>query len=67
MGATIHLHVHVSSLEKSREFYRMLFGLRDMTAQQLEKEGTALLDKLRGEYIKLDAALRQKVQEARRG
>ena len=27
----------------------------------------ALLDKLRGEYTKLDAALRQKVQEARRG
>ncbi|HYB71307.1 MAG TPA: ArsI/CadI family heavy metal resistance metalloenzyme [Candidatus Bathyarchaeia archaeon] len=26
MGATIHLHVHVSSLEKSREFYRKLFG-----------------------------------------
>jgi catechol 2,3-dioxygenase-like lactoylglutathione lyase family enzyme len=26
MGANIHLHVHVSSLEKSREFYRRFLG-----------------------------------------
>ena len=64
---------HAHSLRSSAahigavRFYRTLFGLRDLTAQQLEKEGTALLDKLRGEYTKLDAALRQKVQEARRG
>ncbi|MGH6799346.1 MAG: Hpt domain-containing protein, partial [Roseiarcus sp.] len=63
---------HAHSLRSSAahigavRFYRLLFGVRDMTAQQLEKEGTALIDKLRGEYAKLDAALRQKVQEARR-
>ena len=64
---------HAHSLRSSAahigavRFYRTLFALRDLTAQQLEKEGAALLDKLRGEYTKLDAALRQKVQEARRG
>ena len=64
---------HAHSLRSSAahigavRFYRTLFSLRDLTAQQLEKEGAALLDKLRGEYTKLDAALRQKVQEARRG
>jgi two-component system sensor histidine kinase RpfC len=64
---------HAHSLRSSAahigavRFYRTLFSLRDLTAQQLEKEGTQLLDKLRGEYTKLDAALRQKVQEARRG
>jgi two-component system sensor histidine kinase RpfC len=64
---------HAHSLRSSAahigavRFYRTLFGLRDLTAQQLEKDGAALLDKLRGEYTKLDAALRQKVQEARRG
>ena len=64
---------HAHSLRSSAahigavRFYRMLFALRDLTAPQLEKEGAALLDKLRGEYTKLDAALRQKVQEARRG
>jgi two-component system sensor histidine kinase RpfC len=64
---------HAHSLRSSAahigavRFYRTLFALRDLTAQQLEKEGAALLDKLRGEYTKLDAALRQKVQDARRG
>jgi two-component system sensor histidine kinase RpfC len=64
---------HAHSLRSSAahigavRFYRTLFALRDLTAQQLEKDGAALLDKLRGEYTKLDAALRQKVQEARRG
>ena len=64
---------HAHSLRSSAahigavRFYRTLFSLRDLTAQQLEKEGASLLDKLRGEYTKLDAALRQKVQEARRG
>jgi two-component system sensor histidine kinase RpfC len=64
---------HAHSLRSSAahigavRFYRTLFALRDITAQQLEKDGAALLDKLRGEYTKLDAALRQKVQEARRG
>jgi len=64
---------HAHSLRSSAahigavRFYRTLFALRDLTAQQLEKEGAALLDKLRGEYTKLDAALRQKVQEVRRG
>jgi len=48
-------------------FCSALFSLRDLTAQRLEKETAALVDKLRGEYTKLDAALRQKVQEVRRG
>jgi len=64
---------HAHSLRSSAahigavRFYRTLFSLRELTAQQLEKEGTQLLEKLRGEYSKLDAALRQKVQEAKRG
>ncbi len=64
---------HAHSLRSSAahigavRFYRVLFALRDMTAQQLEKEGVALVDKLRTEYTKLDAALRQKAQEAKRG
>jgi two-component system sensor histidine kinase RpfC len=64
---------HAHSLRSSAahigavRFYRTLFTLRDLTAQQLEKEGTQLLDKLQGEYTKLDAALRQKVSDARRG
>ena len=54
---------HIGALR----FYRTLFGVRDLTAQQMETEGVALLDKLRGEYGKLDAALRQKVQDVKRG
>jgi two-component system, sensor histidine kinase RpfC len=63
---------HAHSLRSSAahigavRFYRTLFALRDLTAQQLDKDGTALLEKLRGEYSKLDAALRQQAQEARR-
>lgn len=64
---------HAHSLRSSAahigavRFYRVLFAVRDMTAQQLEKDGVALVDKLRAEYTKLDAALRQKAQEAKRG
>jgi len=63
---------HAHSLRSSAahigavRFYRTLFALRDLTAQQLDKDGNALLEKLRGEYTKLDAALRQQAQEARR-
>ncbi|HUK09807.1 MAG TPA: ATP-binding protein [Stellaceae bacterium] len=64
---------HAHSLRSSAahigaiRFYRALFALREITAQQLDSEGTQLLDRLRGEYVKLDAALRQKIQEVKRG
>jgi two-component system sensor histidine kinase RpfC len=44
-----------------------LLSLREVSAKELRQDGAAMIEKLNGEFERLDAALEQKVQEAKRG